>query len=69
MSHIYHSMPLNDFAHFGVPIIAYVKPINVEGERIFALYSADGKHLDTSKTEREATMAAHARNLLPVIVH
>lgn len=69
MTHTYQSMTMQDFAHFGVPIIAYVKPIEHDGMRLFELYSADGICLGTEDTEMGATRAAHERNLLPVVVH
>lgn len=69
MTHSYQSMTIQDFARFGVPVIAYVKPVELKGHRFFALYSADGTRLGTEDTEMGATRAAHERNLLPVIVH
>lgn len=65
----YHSMNLHDFAYFGVPIIAYVKPVTVKGTRNFQLCSANGTPLETLPSEARATRAAYERNLLPVVVH
>lgn len=65
----YHTMNTRDFAKFGVPIIAYVKPVTIKGHTTFALHSADGTRLEMQESEAMATRAAHMRNLLPVVVH
>lgn len=63
-------MGVQDFASFGVPIVAYVKPIiDDEGHRVFSLHNADGSQIETLATEDMAAISAHRRNLLPVVVH
>ncbi|HEY8963144.1 MAG TPA: hypothetical protein VIN59_01645 [Alphaproteobacteria bacterium] len=62
-------MGVQDFANFGVPIVAYVKPVDVDGHRAFALMTADGNEIETLATEDMAAISAHKRNLLPVVVH
>lgn len=57
------------FANFGVPLVAYVKRIDVDGHNAFALMSADGNRIETLETEDMAAISAHRRNLLPVVVH
>jgi len=62
-------MGAHDFAMFGVPVVAYVKPVSIGGHRAFSLHSADGTPLEMLETEDLAALSAHQRNLLPVVVH
>jgi len=65
----YKIMGVRDFASFGVPVVAYVKPLDVDGHKAFGLFSADGIQIETVATEDMAAISAHRRNLLPVVVH
>lgn len=58
-----------DFASFGLPVVAYVKPVNIGGTDAFSLHAADGTLLSLSEDENLAAMDARKRNLLPVMVH
>jgi len=62
-------MGVQDFASFGVPIVAYVKPLDIGGHKAFGLYNADGTQIETLETEDMAAISAHRRNLMPVVVH
>ena len=62
-------MGVQDFAAFGVPVVAYVKPLDIDGHRAFGLFNADGTQIETLATEDMAAISAHRRNLLPVVVH
>jgi len=58
-----------DFAAFGVNLIAYVKPILVDGGEAFSVHAADGTAL-TVIAERETAFAAvRQHEMEPLSVH
>ena len=57
-----------DFAAFGVPVVAYVKRIDLEGTTAYAVHGADGEPLAIEASEDLAALHAKHRNLLPVMV-
>ena len=58
-----------DFAGLGLNQIAYVREIELEGHRGFAIHAADGQRLTVVPTH-EAAIAVIVRNdLEPVTVH
>jgi hypothetical protein len=57
-----------DFATFGVPVVAYVKRIDLNGIRAYALHGADGEALGIEASEDLAALAARHKNLLPVLI-
>ena len=65
----FRMMGVQDFADFGVPIVAYVKPVFLDGHKAFGLFNADGSQIETLATEDMAAISAHRRNLMPVVVH
>jgi len=62
-------MGVQDFVNFGVPVVAYVKPVFLDGHKAFTLFNADGTEIETLDSEDKAAISAHRRNLLPVVVH
>lgn len=58
-----------DFAIFGLDQVAYVRPLDVQGKRMYALNSADGKLLSMQDSESMAAVVAMHNNLEPVVVH
>lgn len=56
-------------AALGVPYLAYVKPIEVEGGVRYALHHADGSEIGVLETRDVAFAAARQHDLEPVSVH
>lgn len=58
-----------DFAAFGVDLVAYVKPVTLDGAPGYAIHAADGTEL-TIVAGRDAAFAAVRRHEMePVSVH
>jgi len=58
-----------DLAMLGVHAVAYIKPVTVDGELVFAVHSADGREMAII-ADREVAMATVRQNdLEPVSVH
>lgn len=57
------------FAGLGLPTLAFVKPVTVEGEFMWSIHSADGTQIGLAPS-REIAFAAMIQNELdPVSVH
>lgn len=61
-------MKMSDFAAFGVPVVAYVKKIDLDGVPAYSVHGADGQPLSVESSEDLAAMAARHKNLMPVMV-
>jgi hypothetical protein len=61
-------MKTADFAAFGVPVVAYVKRVDLGGIHAYALHGADGEPLSIEASEDMAALAARQKNLMPVMV-
>lgn len=58
-----------DLAMLGVHAVAYIKPVTVDGQLVFAVHSADGREMAII-ADREVAMATVRQNdLEPVSVH
>jgi len=57
-----------DFAAFGMAVMAYVKKIEIDGQTVYAVHSADGAPLGIEHDERMAMLVAQQKNLFPVSV-
>lgn len=62
------TMTVADFASFGVPVVAYVKRVNVEGHAAYAVHNADGTPIGIEDSMDLAALAARHKNLFPVLV-
>ncbi len=51
-----------EFAAFGVNLVAYLKPVQVNGENVFAIHAADGTRLTLINGERAVAIAAIRQN-------
>lgn len=58
-----------DFANYGVGVIAYIKPVVYRGEDAFAIHAADGTHLSVSEDFDVAAAAVRQHEMEPVRVH
>jgi hypothetical protein len=56
-----HAMPAPEFAHFGVPHVAYIKGVIVNGEVVYEIRAADGTELGTARN-RDAAVATLRHN-------
>lgn len=58
-----------EFANFGVPVVAYVKKVQlVNGITAYALHGADGAPIGIEANEDLATLAVRHKNMMPVMV-
>lgn len=71
MNEIENDKMLSDaqLSAMGLPRLAYVKPIIVEGVDRFAIHQADGTMLAILDSREEAFVAAVQNDMLPVNVH
>lgn len=58
-----------DFAMLGFGEVAYVRPVRVQGEEIFAVMGADGRQIGLAGDRDSADMAAFGKDLVVVAVH
>ena len=58
-----------DLAMLGVHAVAYVKPIKVDGQQVFAIHSADGREIALIPDLEIALETIRQNNLEPVSVH
>jgi hypothetical protein len=64
----FKTMKKADFANFGVPVVAYVRRVELGGFTAYALHGADGEPLGIEVSEDLAALAARQHNLMPVMV-
>jgi hypothetical protein len=62
------AMKRAEFINFGVPVVAYIKRIDINGIPAFALHGADGEPLGVEASEDMAVLSARYKNLMPVKV-
>ena len=58
-----------DFATFGVDLMAYVKPISLDGNPGFAIHAADGTQLTVVVGRANAFATVRRHEMEPVSVH
>ena len=58
-----------DFAAFGVDLVAYVKPVSVDGAPGFAIHAADGTQLSVVVGRANAFATVRRHEMEPVSVH
>lgn len=64
-----HPFSARDFAAFGVDIVAYVKPVTVNGTAGYAIHAADGTPLTLVPGRDAAFAAVRQHDMEPVSVH
>ncbi|MEI6984823.1 MAG: DUF1150 family protein [Rhodospirillaceae bacterium] len=69
--HINKEGPLSskDFASFGVDLVAYVKPVVVDGSPSYAIHAADGTPLSLAACRAAAFASIRQHEMEPVSVH
>lgn len=58
-----------DLAMLGFGEVAYIHPMTVQGEQIFAIMGADGRQVGLAGDRDSASMAAYRENLVVVAVN
>jgi hypothetical protein len=58
-----------DFLALGAQDIAYVRPVQAEGQRAYAIHAADGRSLAVVKSENQALATIRQNDLEAVMVH
>jgi len=53
----------------GVSDLAYVRPIQIEGQNLFAVYAADGTQLTVLPSYELAVVTIRRNDLEPVSIH
>ncbi len=62
-------MTQDQLAQLGVPNLAYIKPVMMNGTAAFAIHAADGSPMAVA-TERDMAIAAVVQHeMLPALVH
>jgi hypothetical protein len=62
-------MTSSQFAQLGMPMIAYVKPVMVNGDSAFAIHGADGSPMGMAPGLEVAIAAVLQHEMLAVRVH
>ena len=58
-----------DLANFGLDRLAYIRPIEIDGEAGFGIFAADGSPLGVAPERDMAFAAAFRHDLLPLSTH
>jgi len=62
-------MTPSDLMALGIQDIAYVKPVEIEGEAAYAIFAADGQELGYAEGRDLAIATVRHNDLEPVSVH
>jgi len=57
------------FAMLGVPNLAYVRPVQVEGVNVWGVYTANGQQIGVAESREIALALARQSDFEPVNVH
>ena len=63
------ALSARDFAALGLSGVAYVKPKLVDGQRLYAIHTADGKEVAVLEGWEEALATVRSNDLEPVWLH
>jgi len=66
---VLRNLSVQDFQNFGTEFMAYIKPVEIENRKAYAVYAADGRLLSLQDSGDLAIMVARHNGLEPVIVH
>ena len=64
-----HSISTDELGRLGVAQLAYVKPVTVNGARVFAIHAADGTPMAVTEDRELALAAIVQHEMLPSLVH
>jgi len=60
---------IQDFIALGLEQVAYVKPIQIEGETVYAVHAADGTQMAIIDERATAFAAVRKNDMEPLSVH
>jgi hypothetical protein len=63
------SLNRQDFLNFGMHQVAYIRAVNVQNRKAYAIHAADGTPLSVMDTFDTALIAVRHNDLEPVTVH
>lgn len=63
------SLSAKDMAALGLEDVAYVKPVTINGNPLYAIHAADGEELHTVPSRDDAFAMVVYNDLEPVSVH
>ena len=80
MNDINHGNPANiaeqlkklttkDFLNFGIQNVAYIRPIDVENKKVYAIHAADGTPLSVMESMDTAIVVVRHNDMEPVTLH
>lgn len=58
-----------DLAMLGYGEVAYIRPVNLQGEEVFAIMGADGRQIGLAGDQASASMAATDEDLTVVALN
>jgi len=58
-----------EFALWGIQDIAYIRPVTVEGHKVYSVHAADGTQVAVMKTPEVAMATVLQNDLEPLSVH
>jgi hypothetical protein len=64
-----HCISTDELGRLGVSQIAYVKPVTVNGAKVFAIHAADGTPMAVTEDRELALAAIVQHEMLPSLVH
>jgi len=68
-SHVYKPLTEAEWQAFMVNQVAYIKPVQENGQSVFGIYAADGRQLALIGDRDTAFAAVLSHDLQPVSVH
>ena len=66
---VMRTLTQRDLAILGFGEVAYVRPVMVQGEEVFAVMGADGRQIGLAGDHYSAAMAANGQDLMVVALH
>ncbi|HYL31896.1 MAG TPA: DUF1150 family protein [Stellaceae bacterium] len=58
-----------EFALWGIQDLAYIRPVTVDGKKVFTIHAADGTQVAVMNTLEVAAAAVRQNDLEPLSVH
>jgi hypothetical protein len=64
-----HAISVQDLMQLGLQEVAYVKPVQIDGQSAVAVHAADGTQMAVMRSRESAFAAVRQNDLEPVSVH
>jgi hypothetical protein len=62
-------MSVQDFIDWGLSEVAYVKPVDMDGRTVYAVFAANGQQLGLMENRTTALAALFQNDLEPISLH